>query len=248
MHSQLKGLTVLLLALLAATPASAVYRCGNTFQDQPCSSGETGGRIGPSGSPAPAAPKAPAAAGAAAPAGSAAPSRFASVCARVGQDAQAVAWKREAGATQERQLADLPGSASREDMVRTIASVYSRRGSAPEIRAAIEAECVAEKQSQADATAMLKLLTEQAGGKLAQPAASAQSVAAPPNPPSNDAGALVQSVGTTGPSDSAAACASLRTQDDALRAKMRTGGSVTTMETYYEQKRKLDRSRSDAKC
>ena len=86
--------------------------------------------------------------------------------------------EREGGATREKQLTDLPKVGTQADMLKTLDSVYNKRGSAPEVRAAIESECVAEKQKQADAATMLRSLTEQAGGAAAAaPAASAGSAA-----------------------------------------------------------------------
>jgi hypothetical protein len=94
------------LLVLCGAPALAMYRCGNVFQDKPCESGAEI-RLSPSGRPttAPPAARAPASAPAAAPAATT-PSSFTAACARVGEQAQRIVWKREGGATQEQQLAE----------------------------------------------------------------------------------------------------------------------------------------------
>ncbi len=159
-----------------------MFRCGNTYQDKPCASSAAESAVNPALRLSSAAPQAPAAnatpsAATAKSAGNAA-SPFAGVCARIGEAAQQMVWKREGGATREKQLTDLPKVGTQADMLKTLDSVYNKRGSAPEVRAVIESECVAEKQKQADAATMLRSLTEQAGGAAAAaPAASAGSAA-----------------------------------------------------------------------
>lgn len=222
----------MLLAMLAAMPAHAIYRCGNVFQDRPCDNGAAQVRLGPAGQPI----------SSAAPAGSTVPaaSPFSAACTRLGQDALRVAWKREAGATQERQIAELPANGAREDMIAVITSVYSRRGSAPEIRAAVEAECLAEKKKQADAAATLKGLTELAGKK--------NDPSAPPAAPAAEVGAKAQAGAASGKPDPRTACPGLRSQEESLKGQMRAGGSAATMERYNTQRRQLDKLLLDAKC
>ena len=148
-------------AVLLGLPGAsqALYRCGNSYQDKPCTSATAEAPVNPAirnaTLPAPA------------PASAPSKSPFAPECGRIGVEAQRVAWTREAGATQEKQLNELPRGSAYDEMVKTVGAVYSRRGTAPEIRAAIEADCVGEKQRQADAVAALKALNEQAGNKPA---------------------------------------------------------------------------------
>ncbi|MGE0332844.1 MAG: hypothetical protein AB7P37_19370 [Ramlibacter sp.] len=222
-----------LFALLAASPAHALYRCGNAYQDKPCTNSEGDARTTPSAKPAAsvAAPQPPAA-----PAGSA----YAQVCARLGQEAQKVAWKREAGATQDKQLAELARTGSRDEMAMVIASVYSRRGSAPEIRAAVEAECRAERQHEADKAAALAALQPRASRPvqtLAVPAEQARETDMPRT--------MSASQRTVDPK---AACPGLRSMDATLREQMRAGGSAATMESLNAQRRRLDQRLFDAKC
>ena len=138
-----RAAAIMLCALSAAGSAHAVYRCGNVYQDRPCDEKGPQAHLTPG-------MKSPAAEGGATPAPSQSASPFAPACARLGQEAQKVMWKREGGATQETQLAELPGNASRHDLAKVIESVYRKRGTAPEVRAAVEAECIAERQQAAD--------------------------------------------------------------------------------------------------
>lgn len=227
-------LSAALLALLAAQPAHALYRCGNVFQDKPCPNSDIEVRATPSGQPATSA--AASHTPAAAPAGAA----FAQTCARLGQEAQKVAWKREAGATQDKQLAELPRGASRDEMAMVITSVYSRRGSAPEIKAAVEAECRAEKQHEADKAAALAAL--QPKGTRPAPALHIATE------PAQQAGRPQAMNAGQRAADPRAACPGLRSMDADLREQLRAGGSAATMEALNAQRRRLDQRLSDARC
>lgn len=145
-------------ALVLATPAQALFRCGNSYQDKPCSNAAAEAPVNPAirnatlpTTPAPVKPAA---------------SPFAAACARMGNEAQRIVWNREAGATREKQVAELPRGHAYDEMVQTIDAVYTKRGTAPEIRGQIEAECLVEKQKQSDAAAALKALAEQADIKV----------------------------------------------------------------------------------
>ena len=143
---------IVLLAL--SGPAHALYRCGNSYQDKPCNTTAAESSVNPTIRNA-TVPVTPAAVKPAA-------SPFAAACARMGNEAQRVVWNREGGATREKQIAELPRGHAYDDMVQTIDAVYTKRGTAPEIRGQIEAECLVQKQKQADAAAALKALAEQA--------------------------------------------------------------------------------------
>ncbi|EHR72609.1 hypothetical protein BurJ1DRAFT_3806 [Burkholderiales bacterium JOSHI_001] len=131
-----------LLAGLAVGPAQAqkMYRCGSNYQDRPCS-GQDSRVISRSGAGQDMPAAAPVDAG----------------CAKRAADAQKLAWVRETGKTEAEQAAAQPGQ---RDLV---AEVYRRRGSSLEIRNAIEAECVAEKERSAQAAAMLESALRQGG-------------------------------------------------------------------------------------
>ena len=143
-------------AFCAPAGAQKMYRCGSTYQETPCTGNQQGKEISAAGPVR------------AQPAGADA------ACAQRGAASQKIVWAREAGATAEKALADVEGKSlsrnQKEEEKRLIADVYQKRGSAPEIRAAIEADCMADKLLQSQAAAL-----EQAAARLrgqAQPAAA----------------------------------------------------------------------------
>ena len=226
------------LTLFAAGAAHAVYRCGNVYQDTPCD----GGPPQPHLSPGKAAPPAPAAA----PTGPAAAggSPFAAACSRIGQAAQQMVWKRDAGATQETQLSQLPPAGSRDEMVKTLDSVYRKRGSAPEIRAAVEAECIAEKQQAADLAAAIRVLQDQQGqqaGAKSAPAAAPATL----KPADAELTSGKKAADETGRSKS---CPSWRSELDSIKDALRRGGSVATMEQWQARRRSVEKSMAQSGC
>jgi hypothetical protein len=228
------------LLVLCGAPALAMYRCGNVFQDKPCESGAEI-RLSPSGRPttAPPAARAPASAPAAAPAATT-PSSFTAACARVGEQAQRIVWKREGGATQEQQRAERSTALAPAEHAKTVAGVYARRGSAPEVRAAIEAECVADKQQEADAAALLSQLRKQAG----------ETPAAPPASPAPGAAAESTSA-RTAPADgkpSVATCSRLRSALADANARLTQGGSARAMEALQNERRSAEASFRSSGC
>ena len=236
--AQFTRLAVLpLLALFAGSSAHAIFRCGNVYQDTPCDGGAAQPHLSP-GKPAPAAPSAapsgPSAAGA---------SRFAAACSRIGEAAQQMVWKREGGATQEAQLAQLPAAGSRDEMIKTLDSVYRKRDSAPEIRAAVEAECVAEKQQAADLAASIKVLQDQQAQQAGGKAASAPAPAAKPADAEPTSGN--KAVDESGPSKS---CASWRSELDSINGSLRKGGSAAAMEQLQNRRRGVEKSIAQGRC
>jgi hypothetical protein len=219
----IRAIAVASIALAACgVQAQTMYRCGKTFQDRPCDANVTEQRIVPGGGRA-GAPNGPSAAVAASP--------FAAECMRRGEHAQRITWQREGGATMERQINDARGN---RELIDTIQSVYSRRGTAPEIRSQIENECVAQKQRQSDAAAALATLQKQAGPQGA--------------PAPADAAPIAQArpvVANTGPNP---ACEGLKRQKDDIEARARRGGSAHAMESLNRERRDVERQMSDAKC
>jgi hypothetical protein len=228
------------LALAASGAAHAVYRCGNVFQDTPCDAAGTQMTPGGVRPPAPTARGVAPAGAAAAPAGN---SPFAPACSRLGEEAQKMVWKREGGATQEHQMAELP-AANRQEMATVLDSVYRKRGSAPEIRSAIEAECIAEKQQAADKAAVLRALL---------PANSAQTGIAPAAAGSGATAAgtgeapstTAKAPAANGPSP---ACPNWRRDLEMVNAQLRSGGNAASMERMQIQRRSLEKSLSENRC
>ena len=234
---------VIVSAFVAGGAAHAVYRCGNVFQDTPCDAAGT--QMTPGGvRPSQSAPRAAAPAPAGAAATGASP--FAAACSRLGEEAQKMVWKREGGATQERQMADLPAG-NRQEMAKVLDSVYRKRGSAPEVRAAIEAECVAERQQAADQAAVLRTLLPANGGQAGvSPAASNGADAAA------SAASAAAAVATAAKPQTAsgpnAACPGWRRDLESVNVQLRAGGNAASMERLQAQRRGLERSLSDGHC
>lgn len=130
-----------------AASAQTMYRCASSYQDHPCAGGQAGTVIGV-GSPASSAQTA---------AGTSASSAH---CAQRGNAAQKVSWMREAGKTEQEQEASVSGMAQRD----LIAEVYSRHGSAVQVRAAVEADCMAEEQRAAQAASLVEAANRLRGG------------------------------------------------------------------------------------
>ncbi len=231
-----RAAAILSFGLLAAGAAHAVYRCGNVYQDRPCDDRGPQRHLTPGMKATPS----PAAGGSSAPAAS----PFAATCARVGEEAQRIVWKREAGATQERQMAELPNTDARQASASIIDAVYRKRGSAPEIRAALEAECVATQQKEADDAAALKALLKpgQAGGAAAGTAAPAAAAAAAA--PTGSAEAR-KPTAPTGPN---ASCPSWRSELASVNADFRRGGTAVRMEELQNRRREVERQMREGRC
>lgn len=211
------------LVLLGFTAAQAnaqtLFRCGKTYQDRPCDTGQESKLYVPTR-----------------PAASGMQGSGDAACAQRGVDAQKVAWTREAGAVLEQQLAKARHDGER----KLIADVYSKRGTSAEIRASIEAECVAEKER----------------------AARFGNGAPAPSTPDNAGAAAKSDKGTRQQSEeryagNAAAseaerkrmaCVRLRAELEAIREQQRTGGSAATMDALSREKSDIERQLSRDAC
>ena len=202
--------------------AQRMYRCGNAYQDRPCEGAQPPGKELRDFS------------------GSAAPANRPVAdpqCARLGEEAVKIVWARESGATREQQIA---ANAQNQPL---IDSVYYKRGSAPEIRTAIEAECMAEKQRQAAA--------------LAAAAAGAQGIPAVPPPSSqgpsaNDISRFQQrqdeEIAANQEAFKKTRCADLSRQAENLRRQERAGGSSGAMSRLHELRTNLEATRRREGC
>jgi hypothetical protein len=150
-----------LTAPLTAVAGQTMYRCGNNYQDSPCENDQPSSRIGKTSSSTPAQAQSP-------PQNQAQSQAAIAECTNRGKDSLKISWTREAGATAEKQLAELDtkGLSSRQAAYekRLISSVYEKRGSSVSIRSDIEADCMAEKekikQAQVLAAAAAKLIED----------------------------------------------------------------------------------------
>jgi hypothetical protein len=116
--------------------AQTMYRCGTSYQDQPCSVAQPAGSVirgaAPSSAPKQSAPLSDA--------GSSSASNSDPTCRLRGIDAEKIRWAKEGGRTLQQALdADSAGTAFLQD-------VYARRGTAAEVRIAVEKSCHDELQ------------------------------------------------------------------------------------------------------
>jgi hypothetical protein len=235
MRSSLK-IALSITFVTCSLPSFALYRCGNSFQDTPCTSGSTSSSARPS----------VAATSNSEPASSSASqktSAFAAVCGRWGKSALDVAWKREAGALRESQLAKSSGDLNSKDYATVVDSVYAKRGAAPSIRVAVEAECVAQKQQEADEAAALAALSRKfgtadknAGTEVSQGESQMKSTSSEDNAKNRKT------------ADKKALCADLNEQLIDVKNSARRGVKIGTMEKLNSETREIERKISNAKC
>jgi hypothetical protein len=218
---------LLLIAMLLVWPvyAQKMYRCGSQYQDRPCDAGQKSKTVGSTG------------VGASANTPSGDPQ-----CAQRGKDALKIVWSREGGATQERLLSDATNAEAKQLVI----DVYRRRGSAAEVQAAVEADCVVqkEKQERADALATAAARAQKEAG--IQPAAPAAAPAPVSDP--NAGERARQERAALEEKEKKRTCAGLHQQMEDLRAQERVGGSTGTMEALRGQRRRLQSQTDSNGC
>lgn len=227
-----------LLGLVYCVPSQAqrMYRCGNVYQDRPCDGPQVGAEVRDFSTVPPTKPNA-------------AQNNADSECRQRGIDSQKIVWSREAGATAERQIADLSakgGNASRsEDQRNLIVDVYQKRGSAPEVRTAIEADCIADKRRAElalEALANLKSLSNGRPTTNSVPIAGSDA-----NPDSTSARPVDESAQLTTKRQESI-CKQFNVRQQSIRDLQRSGGSASTMETLRNQLKSVDAERRSANC
>ncbi len=201
--------------------AQSMYRCGSTYQDRPCEGKQAGKLIGGSSSSTPT---------------SATASDV--ECTKRGSDSLKIVWKREAGAMQDQQLANA-SSASEQKLIN---DVYARRGTSSDIRAAIEADCIAAKEKAARMAALLE-----ANGVQQNPAAPRQGNPAESNQVSSNTSSNL------GNNEREAAskkkqCDRLKSELDSTIKNLRSGGNAATMEDLNQKKRDLEQQLKPFGC
>ena len=209
-------------AALSGQPAAqTMYRCGKQYQDRPCDAGQQGRAVG------------------SATTGAGGGTSDAE-CRQRGERALQVIWAREGGTTADAALSQA-GSADQRALVQ---QVYARRGSSSQIRAAIEADCVAQKEREAQAAAMVKAM-----GLSGSPQQPAQPAA---QPTGEDAAAVEARRQRLAAENEAAArkatCSQLNAEMQRNVSAQRTGGSVATMERLNDQRRDIERRVREAGC
>jgi hypothetical protein len=214
--------------------AQKMYRCGNSFQDLPCAGAQQGKVVGNVGTPT---------------ATASTPVKDVQ-CTRRGAEALKIVWMRDNGASKERQISDLNSNSAfagnREEGRQLVESVYSRRGSAPEVRAAIEAECIAEKERFAQAAALAAAAMRLQGGSPAAPTGPSGGAGEP------DLSKLEarqrEEITANEEAFKKSRCADLANQYESLRSRERAGGSIGTMDRLNDQRRALDQRKQSEGC
>lgn len=214
--------------VVVCTPVSAqkMYRCGSVYQDHPCSGDQATKVLGQSGATL-SAPKQPVDA----------------ACAARGMKSQKISWAREAGKTQDEQINAAPQDTG------LINEIYNLRGSAVDIRTAVETNCMAAKSRATQAAAL-----EEAAAKLR--GADAGSAGAP----AQAASAATSAVTTTAADDAARRraeseavskklkCGSIANRIRSIRDSQRLGGSADTMERLKHQLQEMETASREGGC
>jgi hypothetical protein len=237
------GVAAAMVAIAAATfsagvQAQKLYRCGNTYQETPCTGTQTATKELKAGAPASA---------------SAANANTDAECAQRGTDSQKISWSRETGATAEKLMADVDAKnesgQKKAAEKQLIEAVYRKRGTAPQVRTAIEADCMAEKE------------------KLRQAAALAAAAAnlkgeAPPNPSQQSAAQAAKNEEAQRAAEAKhkeeeaarearrkkAVCDSLKEQLEDVVARQRKGATAPQMADLTRRKNELESQSSAAGC
>jgi len=225
---------VLVSGLLFAFQAQAqtLYRCGSVYQDRPCDAGKTGRVVGSTGTGGGAA---------AAPASNIDPE-----CAQRGKDSNKIVWAREGGATEERLLSEASSARER----RLIQNAYRRPGAASTVQAAVEADCVAEKQREGEQAALAiaaALKAQKEGGGAATPSLPAQSLAQHQGE-EQAAQIAAQQRAEREAEHKKRQCTRYGDEMESLRRAERAGGSASRMDSLNEQRRNLREQMSRAGC
>jgi len=242
-HLTIAVCAALWAAPLAAAAGQTMYRCGNKYQDLPCESGE-GSRVGKTSS-APKAHVEPQGRNAA---------QFqteadAAECSTRGQDSLKISWAREAGATADKQIAELDGKALSSRQLayqkRLIGSVYEKRGSSVMVRSQIEGECMTEREKIRQAQTLAA-----AASKLMQ---DVPADAAPTKAMTTDQQTIARSGGdASGPSraeeEHKRACSQLSTQLSSVRSEQRSGTSPSRANQLNDSRRELETALRKEAC
>ncbi|MFZ6744024.1 hypothetical protein ACO0LC_12410 [Undibacterium sp. JH2W] len=203
------------LGVSSNTHAQNLYRCGSTYQDKPCDNGQTGQIIKKNPSPS-LSDKPPLDAN----------------CIRRGEEAKKIIWMKEAGAFQDKLLADAKTSEQR----KIIADVYAQRGNSNDIRLKIESDCMADKDSER------KLGVRPGDEDLKRQEAAERKAAngdkAKDNTkPEADDAARLQKL-----------CEGVRKKITAAQNAQRSGGTAQEMENLAESKREVEKMLKEMGC
>lgn len=231
------GIASVFLALFfcGSSHAQKTYRCGSVYQDRPCEDAQNSKEVRYLGAATPT------------PTAQSTDQQ----CKQRGLDSQKIVWARQSGVLAEKLIADLAtkglDSNKTNEEKDLITAVYQKqRGSAPEISASIEADCVDAKKQAALAAAMVA-----AGMKLQGKDAAGAGAAAPSSTGNVQASGKAQGEGTPTTkvaTNNIALCSSLATRIDSIKSNQRAGGSVSDMESLNRLRMDTEAERRRAGC
>ena len=215
------------IGLCGLVNAQSMYRCGSVYQDQPCQGKDPGKRIGNTGSQE-----------------STGKPVSDSECAQRGADTLKIVWRKEAGASAQKQMEDIDAQrSSREsEQKRLIAEVYNKRGSALEVRAAIEADCMLEKERAAQAGAWAAAMPPLGQPKPAAPSGSSKADDKTADARRREEAAAQEAAGKK------SRCEDLKGRLAGIRDDQRTGGDVERMEHLNQKSREVEKQLLDGRC
>jgi hypothetical protein len=221
-------------SLLPLAGKAEMYRCGNEYQDHPCEGSQTGKPVKGVGKTRNS------------PTSEGVPAASDPVCSQRAADAQTIVWAREAGVTEEQAMAKETDKARKQ----LVASVYRVRGSAPQVRARIEAECKTEMEEHAKALALHAAMVN-AG--VTPPGGTPQvNVSAAPSP--QPSAAIEQPIGNINARATSEArakkerCDRLAADMESTRAMQRQGGTSTVMDSHNLRLRNTQREYRRLEC
>jgi hypothetical protein len=214
------ALTVVISVSISVSNAQMKYRCGNSFQDKPCTDGK-GSVIGKSNANHQVSENS----------SKKETLKLDSECSKKGNDALKIIWKRDGGALQEDLLAN-EHSASQRGL---IADVYANRGNAIHVRQKIEQECMAEKEMPMSRQKMMKQMDEE------QDAANLKEQKMPMTNSSSSDNNLNENIKQN-------QCARFQTQLKIIKSELKAGGSGSEMDAMNTQLRKLEKDAREQKC
>lgn len=220
-------LGIILIGLGICGPATAqMYRCGSTYQDQPCEGGGPSKKVN-------------------APSSSAAGTKAGtdSECIQRGNSSLKISWSREAGASAEKLLAE----AKRNDERKLIADVFQKRGNAADVRAAIEADCIAEKERLVQAAALAAAAARLAGPAPAEAGTSQARTPSTADNISNEEKRRHEAA-VTEAERKKSRCAQLEDDINNIRLRQRAGGSAGYMDQLNQKRRATDQAKHEAGC
>jgi hypothetical protein len=219
------------LSLSFCAHGQTMYRCGNAYQDHPCES-STNQKVLGSPSAARTAP-----AGAQSPDAGAGVSQTDTHCQQRGIQAEKIMWAREGGATLAQQIAD-----SSHPVNAALASdVYQRRGSAADVRRAVEADCGTEAARAMEAARLNAAASAIMGGQ------SGQNLDTTPKP-AEGGQATVSSSPQRAVSAQAQRCNDLQAEAKTIASQQHSGGSLATMRSLDDRANQNSQARLAAGC